>query len=217
MREPLRAQLPESYAVFVESEAVWVTPVGEAPAAIREPDVAIARPHPAVQAAPRERTVSAAVLEIEESCELVSQYSLVVRRVPENTVVAVCEMLSPTNKGAFGQIELEKYVRKRAECLAAGISFLEIDALLGGERRLPPSLTSLHAYERFAWSAFHPAGKRIWRAWGWNREEPQPVVPWRVEEPHEVLLDLGATLRDACAFNPWEALTAGAARGGTKG
>ncbi len=87
---------------------------------------------------------------------------------------------------------------------AAGL--LEIDALREGERALPASLRSLVPYERLAWTALHHDGQRRLRGWGWNRQDPLPVIPWSVEESVEILVDLPRSIDEACQFNRWPAL-----------
>lgn len=150
--------------------------------------------------------LSAAVLEVEEACELHTQYTLVVRRASENQLVAACEVLSPTNKGVFDALEKEKYLRKRMHYFHAGVNVLEVDALLQGARLLPGALAALAQYSRSAWTAFHHPGGRRLRGWGWNLEDSLPVVNWGIEQQLEVVLDLGGTFLEASEFNPWEEL-----------
>jgi hypothetical protein len=196
------------YSVFVESEAIVVTPFGGTAITV-EPDLGVARSERGLPLGKGAGSSSAVVLEVEEVCELHTQYSIVVRRAPEDQVVAACELLSPTNKGVHGPEEKDKYLRKRERYLQAGVNLLEIDALLGGERLIPRSLASLEVYKRSAWSALHRGDRRRLRAWGWNDEEPLPAVAWGVEAEVEVTVDLGATLQAACDFNPWERLAGG--------
>ena len=75
---------------------------------------------------------SEANLEVEEEIERFEQYSLLIRRAPENRIVAAAEILSPTNNGVFGLLDKEKYLRKREAYFEAAINLLEIDALTEG-------------------------------------------------------------------------------------
>lgn len=205
MRGLVRAQLPKEYSVFVESEAMVVTPLGTGVAAIL-PDVSVVRDTRNEPGPTNRSGANAALLEVEELCELQTQYSLIVRRAPEEQFVAACELLSPTNKGVHGSLEKERYLRKREQYLLAGVNLLEIDALVGGERLLPLSVSGLASYERSAWTTLHRGDRRRWRGWGWNAQEPLPTVAWSIEEQVDVNVDLAASIRAACEFNEWDRL-----------
>ena len=75
---------------------------------------------------------------------------LLIRRAPENQVVAALELLSPSNKGIGNRWDREKHLRKRNAFLEAGVSLLEIDALTEGERVLPTSVKYLAHFQRNA-------------------------------------------------------------------
>jgi hypothetical protein len=205
IRSLIRPQLPRNYFVFVESETVLITPTVESGTGIM-PDIGITRPALPPDATRRAGRASAAILEVEEPCELFQQYSLVIRRSPDNQLVAAVEILSPTNKGIFGTLEQDKYLRKRGHYLEAGVNFLEIDALLEGERMLPRSLSHLASYARVAWCAFHHDAVRRLSLWGWNQDDPMPVIPWSVEYNIEIFVDLAAAFEQAVQFNPWDSL-----------
>lgn len=207
IRRLLRPQLPAEYHLFVESETILVTPEAGEPPAVTLPDLSVAtvqsRRATKQSAGPQ---VTAATIELDEPCEVVNRYELVIRRAPENTVVAALEMLSPSNKGVGSRFDRDKYVRKREAFLAASINFLEIDALVDGERLLPPGLNDLNSFERNAWTALHRQGRRTYRGFGWSAGDSLPVIPWRVEEELEVVVDLPTALAAASEFNRWAEL-----------
>lgn len=208
MRQTLRNQLPNRYHVFVESEAVLITPDG-APMTAVMPDVSVGRSLPSSHLGGRESQsefATTALIEVEEPCEIQSQYSLVVRRSPEHQIVAVMELLSPSNKGIGNQLDRTKYLRKRSEYLDAGINLLEIDALLHGDRDLPSVLTQLQDLPRVAWTATYLQARRLFRGWGWGTTESLPTIDWRIDENMSVLVELEATLIAAAEFNDWEAI-----------
>ncbi|MBI4604550.1 MAG: DUF4058 family protein [Planctomycetes bacterium] len=206
IRTLLRRALPEEYAIFVETEAVIIAPPLSARVATTEPDVAVGRDEAILPVArPGSRSTTAA-LEVDEDFELYTAYALVIRRAPENRLVAVCEMLSPTNKGLAGKLEKEKCFRKRELYLDAGVNILEIDALLEGDRLVPPALAGLSRYARNAWTVLHGGAKRRWRGWGWDPHEPLPAIDWEVEEGVQASLSLGQALEQAVTFNRWERL-----------
>lgn len=206
IRELLRPQLPRELAIFVESEAVVIAPDLTGPMVSLAPDLAIARPGDETFETRSAEQVSAMVLEVDEEIELYERYSLLIRRAPDNRVVAAAEILSPTNKGVFGTLDKEKYLRRREAYFDAGINLLEIDALLEGERLLPPALESLRRFDRTAWTVCHTAGRRHFRSWGWSVAEPLPRVEWEVEPGLSTVIDLALSCQRACEFNPWESL-----------
>ena len=206
IRTQIRPQLPKTYSIFVESEAILVAPGSEESPTAVAPDIAITRPE-GLPVQPSSITqATAAVVEVEESCELVTTYALLIRRAPENRLVAVAELLSPSNKGVHGVWDRDSFLRKRHQFLESGVNLLEIDALTCGERVFPPSLASLSKFNRSAWTAFHEGGRRRWRGWGWSDTEAPPTVAWRVEGNLTVSVNLCDTIRQAAQLNPWESL-----------
>lgn len=141
-----------------------------------------------------------------ETCEVYSKYTLLIRRAPENHVVGILELLSPSNKGIGNRWDREKYLRKRNSLIEGGVNFLEIDALAAGERVLTNAVHRLTHFQRNAWTAFHHDGRRIWRGWGWNEDDPLPAIPWTIEPELAVLIDLADAMQQACRFNRWETL-----------
>lgn len=205
IRELVRPQLSQEFAIFVESESVLIAPCG--PVTAFSPDLSVVRPdqESLPQRGKLER-VSATVLEVNEEIETFEQYSLLIRRVPENRVVAAAELISPTNKGVFGRLDREKYLRKREAYFDAGINVMEIDVLRQGERLLPAALDQLRQFDRTAWTVSHSSGRRHFRSWGWSDSEPLPRLEWEVEPGLSTLVDLEVACRHACEFNPWESL-----------
>jgi hypothetical protein len=206
IRELLRPQLPRELALFVESETVLISPGATEPAAAFAPDLSVAGQETAATTERLSAQATATVLEVEEEIELFEQYSLLIRRAPKNRVVAAAEILSPTNKGVFGLLDKDKYLRKRDAYFEAGINLLEIDALQEGERLLPPALESLRKFDRTAWTVCHAVGRRHFRSWGWSSTETLPIVEWEVEPGLSTLVDLALSAQRACDFNPWETL-----------
>jgi hypothetical protein len=204
IRAALRPQLPDVYHIFLESEAILVSPDAPGSRAVL-PDVSLARP-PATGTRVRADEGTTATVESEEAYEIFTQYTLLVRRSPENQVVAAVELLSPSNKGVNSLVDKEKFLRKRAAYLEAGINLLEVDALLSGDRVLPASLHDLAGYGRCAWTVFHGDGLRQLRGWGWNAADNPPRIPWLVESDVSALIDLASTAEEARQFNAWDQL-----------
>lgn len=132
-------------------------------------------------------------------------------------MVAVLEVLSPSNKGLGNRFDEEKHLRKREAFLEAGVQLLEIDALLQGYRDVPRALAdALSPYARVAWTATHANGRRTYRGWGWNDTDPLPAVPWPIDDAVDVCVDLSESAVQAFDFNRWDDLIdrTGTARGG---
>ncbi len=216
IRSALRPQLPVDYHLFVESEAILISPDHAEPASPWLPDITVSRPQSAIR--PASDSLSrgtAAVVEAEESYEIETHYSLHIRRAPENHVVAVLEILSPSNKGSGNRFDREKHHRKRQSLLEAGIQLMEIDALLKGACDLPAPLAErLSPFARIAWTAEWREGRRKYRGWGWNEADSLPEVPWRVDDAIEAIVSLPDAMAQAVQFNRWKELADSARRGG---
>jgi hypothetical protein len=209
MRQALREQLPPEYRVFVESEAVIISPDPDEAQRIVQPDVSVARSVGAgTIASGAAGGATSTVVEAEEPCEVETHYSLIIRRSPDNRVVAAIELLSPSNKGIGNRLDEQKHLRKRDDYLDAGVNLLEIDPLSQGHRTVPAAIAELAAYDRIAWTATHDAGRRWYRGWGWNSDDPLPTIDWQIDAGHCVLINTGEALQQAAAFNDWESLLA---------
>jgi hypothetical protein len=205
IRQALRQQLPNQYRVFVEADAVLISPESGETLATVLPEVAVSRAGSEPAAFDTlSASATAAVVEADEPCDLEIHYSLVIRRTPEHHIVAVVELLSPSNKGIGNRLDEQQHLRKRGEYLNAGVSLLEIDALLEGRRDLPDSLVRLADYERIAWTSCYESGRRRYRGWGWNQDDPLPRLVWQIDAGQQVLVDLTNTFSEAVAFNAWD-------------
>ena len=90
IRSLLRPQLPPRYFVFVESETLLVTPDADEAFPAVLPDVSVARAEFDAETAGRQQPsrATAAVLELDEPCEVFCKYTLLIRRAPELGVTA---------------------------------------------------------------------------------------------------------------------------------
>ena len=116
-----------------------------------------------------------------------------VHEVASRELVTVIEVVSPTNKvrgsEAFGSFE-----RKRRDCIAAGVNWLEIDLLRGGERPSAPRVFESVAYRIFR-DRDVDGSRRQCHAWPVALRDPLPVVGVPLKQADgEVTLDLQATL-----------------------
>jgi hypothetical protein len=213
IRTLLRPQLPSQYHLLVESEAILITPTDFQTPRPLLPDVAISRTDQDLGAVQTSRSTkgTAAVVEFEEPYEIDTRYSLLIRRAPENHVVAALEILSPSNKGLGNRFDEEKHLRKRESFLEAGIQLMEVDALVKGHRELPSRLfDKLREFSRVAWTATYSYGRRKYRGWGWNEPDPLPSIPWLIDRNMEADVDLAESATQAFDFNNWAELVTSA-------
>ena len=123
-----------------------------------------------------------------------------------NALLSAIELISPTNKGAFGLSDREKYLRRRSLYRVAGVNLLEVDALLSGEPLWPKSLSRMGEFCRHAWATTHSEGTRRFTGWGWNGDDSLPRLAWTIELEMRVLVDLEESFQQAAAFNNWPAI-----------
>ncbi len=118
LRDFLARRLRPDYWVKIQERIYVATePGGNGSASVRIPDavalVAAAAPGREPAAAEPERDPAAIAVQL-PATELLKELYLEVRRVDNRQVVAVIELLSPTNKSGDGRKE---YLAKRAEAL----------------------------------------------------------------------------------------------------
>jgi hypothetical protein len=119
--------------------------------------------------------------------EEITERWIEVRRREDRTVVAVIELLSPSNKTGDG---LGDYVAKRRLLIAEPIHLIEIDFLLGGHRLpmarpLPPG-----DFYVFVSRADHRPDCSVY---AWSIRQPLPTIPIPLDAPDpDLLVDLAA-------------------------
>jgi hypothetical protein len=114
-----------------------------------------------------------------------------VRRVGSDSLVAVIEMLSPTNK-RFGTEGYESYRQKRLDLLDSDVHLLEIDLLRRGARW--PTKDPLPDAPYFAFLSRANRRPQV-EVWPMGFRERPPVLPVPLRAPdRDVALDLGAAL-----------------------
>lgn len=115
--------------------------------------------------------------------EELRQRYLEIRDGRNHAVVAVIEVLSPTNKTA-GTAGREAFLRKRREPMAAPVHWIEIDLLRAGER--PPEVSGLSDYYALLKRAEATDEFAVWYL---NLRDSLPViaVPLTADHPDAVL------------------------------
>lgn len=206
----LRAELGDAYWVDMETEILLVPrpsgparPVGPN-ASVSQIDHGRSTQQPSIAATP-------ALLEVDEPIGEFEQSWIEVRRRdwPDSEdrlgsrVVSVIEVLSPSNKGLFGERDLRKFLSKRRDYLLSTVSYLEIDLLLAGTRDLPSPVEKLAEHPLMAWSSQVQERSRHYWAWGWQSNDPLPSVVLPLEYPHVHSVDLEGYYHRAYETNHW--------------
>jgi hypothetical protein len=191
VRAMLNRRLPQNYAAVMDDEfRIFEEAEGGKSRGVLF-DVAVARtaPTPPGRRAEAEAASGqpAAMLLPEDEDEEEPPLWLEIQHLPDRELVAVLELLSPTNKGGHGRSE---YLRKRKLLLKQDIHLIELDFLLSGPR-LPMRGT-------FPEGDFYALVSRVDRrpvcdVYAWSIRQPPPTiaVPLRRPDP-DVPLDLAA-------------------------
>jgi hypothetical protein len=190
----LRAVLPRNYAALIEERISLVDLSGDV-SQVYIPDVAVTRGERGA-AGVRDRGVLATLepislpLALQDLDEIRHRW-IEIRRLPERALVAVIELLSPTNKIGSGRIE---YVDKRREWIQQPVHVVEIDLLLAG-LRLPMGRPLPQAdYYAFVSRANRRPDCDVY-AWSIRRALPVIPIPLSAPDP-DVPLDLAAVFAE---------------------
>ena len=98
-------------------------------------------------------------------------------RHPDQTLIAVIEVLSPTNKTGFGYYE---YAAKRAELLRQDVHLIEIDLLLGGKR---PELAGEWPTGDYCALVARAGERPKAKVYPWSLRQPLMAIPVPLAEP----------------------------------
>lgn len=190
-RAGLNEVLPEAYAARL-NEIVRSVGWGDDPGTLVVPDVLVVREsaRPSVRPEHEDRPVALiepVTIPYPDVEEPRTSRWLEILRLPEQRVVTVIEVLSPSNKEGKGRIE---YLAKRVELLSGDAHLIELDLLLAGRRLpmggpLPPG--DLFAY--VSRTQLRPDGE----VYAWSVRHPLPAIPVPLDQGDpDVSLDLAA-------------------------
>ncbi|WP_169977178.1 DUF4058 family protein [Tautonia rosea] len=195
LRDALFDRLPNHYEAVIE-EQFRLYESDDEPALLAKPDVAVLR-----TGKPRGEEGGVAVAELVEPVtvpiasverEDYRHTWIEIRTLPERSLVAVVELLSPTNKYGQGRND---YLRKRTSYLAQPVHLVELDFLLAGHRMpmaapMPPG----NFFAVVARSERRPDAEVY--AWSIRRGLPPIPIPLRPPDP-DVRLDLASVYATA--------------------
>ena len=189
-RESLLHQLPSHYDVRIDEQVRLVPAQDEAPGPKR-PDVAVVQTAGGVRRGDVTGRVEGGVATIEPvsianaEFEEVRDTWLEIYHRPDESLVAVLELLSPSNKSGPGR---DQFLARRIELLRRDIHILELDLLLSGSRL--PLKDPLPAGDYFA--LLSRAERRpMCQVYAWGLRRPLPRVPVPLRAPDA---DVGADL-----------------------
>jgi len=120
--------------------------------------------------------------------EEVIEHRIEIRRRPDRFLVAVIELLSPSNKEPPGD---RLYSRKRLELIHQAVHLVELDFLIGGKRlAMEDELPTGHYYALVSRAERRPLSD----GYAWSIRDPLPTIPIPLLAPDpDVPLDLAAT------------------------
>jgi hypothetical protein len=177
-RETLADRLPENYEARIDERLNLVELPSERVKRI-EPDLAVTRRRPSASAAAAPagvatlEPVTVPLLIEEESRET---YIEILQR-PSRTLVAVLELLSPSNKQEPGR---RSYLDKRNGLLRGQVHLVELDLLLSG-RRLP--LSGDYPPGDFFALISHADRRPECDVYAWSIRQPLPSIPIPLRTP----------------------------------
>lgn len=201
--DALLDRLPSDYDADVDEQVrlVEVTPGDPALRVGKDvlPDVAVmrtgsepARPRGGDGGGSGVATIEPVDIEIVAEREERERWIRIIHR-PDDALVTVIEVLSPTNKNSDGYPE---YRAKRAAILAQNVSLVELDLLLGGHRM--EDFARGPAGDYFAVVARAEERHRRRLAYGWPLRHRLPTIPVPLRPGDgSVDLDLSAAFADA--------------------
>jgi Protein of unknown function (DUF4058) len=183
--EALADRLAENYEVRVDERVNLTALPAEKIKRIR-PDISVSQRKPSPPSSPRGPMAAlkgiTIPLVIEE--ETRETYIEILQR-PDRILVAVLELLSPSNKEEPGRSD---YLARRNTLLNHPVHLIELDLLLGG-RRLP--LAKDYPPGDFFALVARADSRPYCEVYAWRLEEKTPTIPIPLRHPDaDVLLDL---------------------------
>jgi hypothetical protein len=191
LADAINGALPGNYLARIDERLMLVTPMEDPPDRSNfRPDVTVVRSSGGGSRGGA--GTGAAVLEpvTLENLDVIDPHTesyIKIVRLPDQELVTVIELLSPTNKYGEGRGD---YVRKRRKLLRQPVHIVELDLLRAGPRlefaqALPPA-------DYYAFVSRVEARNKT-DAFAWAIRDPLPTIPIPLRKPDpDVLLDLAA-------------------------
>ena len=194
-RDWLLDNLPDHYAVRID-ERLGVVAEHNGGGKTVQPDLFVSQSHPLPAKVPSATAVATldrepVTLGLQYAEEETESFLRIVHR-PDASLIAVLELLSPTNKEGDGR---HLYLEKRNELLRETVHLVELDLLLGGKRL--PIRGKLPAGDYFAHVA--RGDQRPWcEVYGWKLSEALTRIRLPLKPPDpDLVFDLPGLLAEA--------------------
>lgn len=210
LTDQLLDRLPQDYDADVDEQVRLVEVSPEELAARRKdaiPDVAVMRGPASAESRARHpgqnvgdgsagdggsvATMEPVTITVQADREEKDRWIKIIHR-PDDALVTIIEVLSPTNKNGDGYAE---YRAKRNAILRQHVNLVELDLLLGGRRMEDPARLPAGDYFAVVQRAETPSHRQVY-SWPLRRPMPPIDVPLRPPAP-DVRLDLSAALATA--------------------
>ncbi|HJT31909.1 MAG TPA: DUF4058 family protein [Pirellulales bacterium] len=201
LRNAINDRLPPKYDARIE-ERIVILDSFDRPSQWFESEVAVAQQSSAgtaIQAPPSvpgllEPTTVPLIIPERERQRYIEIYDY-----PEQLLVTVIEVLSPTNKLSRGR---DDYLTKRDAILNQDVHLIELDLLVGGQRL--PAAEPLPADDYYAFVA-RAERRPLCDVYHWNVRQPLPAIPIPLKPPDpDVIIELQPVFTEVFARGRYE-------------
>lgn len=200
LRGALALRLPDSYDARIE-ERVTLIESFDAPRKAFEPDVIVGREREAATGGQYHRSGSALLEPVTVPLimpEKERQHYIEIYDYPEQALIAVIELLSPTNKSK-GR---DEYLIKRDAVLSADVHLVEFDLLVNGQRL--PTAEPVPQDDYYAFVARHEC-RPLCDVYHWSVRQPLPAVPIPLKSPDaDIIVELQPVFAETFARGRYE-------------
>jgi hypothetical protein len=191
--EAISDALPDHYEARLD-ERVQIVEFETHGSRVILPNVAVVQKPVEESAAPRKggmATLEAVTMELPIMAEVRHTWVEILHR-PERNLVAVLELLSPTNKTSPGR---GPYLAKRSDLFTQPVHLVELDFLLGGERL--PMRRPLPPGDFYAIVSRAQPGRKG-DVYAWSLQSQLPLIPVPLRKPdNDIHVDLAAVFTTA--------------------
>ena len=194
--DQIATALPENYVVRIEGRTTLRAVYSDEMIQEFQPDLFVARHNQGSGRGSATATLATfaepVTIPMDIEVEEVREHWLEIRRLPDRTLVAVVELLSPSNKRGAGRAE---YLDKRMALIRQQVHVVEVDLLLAGSRlplRPPLPMGDYYAFV----SRFDRRPNCDVYAWSIRQTPPRIPIPLKAPDP-DAPLDLAVAIAES--------------------